>query len=507
MLARPDRQTQDSAMRSSPFAICRRSAYLGLALLAACPVVRADALMGGAWVGSEAKVRAAADQAGLTLPPNVSLATVEGAFPFFKPGDLDRDAPVGLLFVAGDQLETQQMVAFAFPVKDGAAKLDAIPNTQKTDAADTVLMNGLAVRRTDGYLTVGASAPVVTQLDVPALVAPMKPTAGVTPLARVWLDLATWRSAAPTKFAAAMDGWHQTDMATASDPSPNGGAAWVERLVRTDLNNLSLAVDRTDHGWTATTRLEPFRAAVATFDRPGLPADCVARADLQVPADALERTIVAVAENKQTQGAQNALAARLITACFAGDAESLGAAMVNGQPVLYSVAQRRVPGDLAAEVRSIADDGAKLSATPDRDSVAVPYTASDGSTVYRFTLPIPGAAPVCVDVSARGSYRYATVSRSTEKYVPALAALPSAGTFDTAGSGWVDPGRAIDLAAGVAAPTDPATVDRLKRLASLFGDARLTWTARTAGGGLDVAVDVPEKLLHAIGPILDLLHG
>ncbi len=491
----------------------RRAARIPMPLLllltaAAGPATSpAPTPVGGVWIGSEAAVRDAAEQLGLPLPPAASLATLEQTWPFLRPGELRTDAPVGAVFSAGEGFTAQQMFAFALPVPPGGVPLSRFDGAQKTDAPDTVAMGPMAFRRTGDYLVVGGSVPAAvasdpTALATPLVAAPAAGPGGPMPLLRASVDLAAWRSVAPTQFAAVMDAWHAQngDRPDAADPGRAAGAAWIERVVRTDQDRLAVAVDRTPQGWTATTHFEPAAVPVRRLPRPRLPADCVARLDLQVSADAVRRLMNAVAENPQTDAAENAVAAHVVAVCLAGDAESYGLARgADGRPVLYAATARATPADLSAELAAVAREGAAGPGVS--DAATVPYTAADGHTVvHRFTLHDHGTVVGYLDVAEANGFRYATLSQGSAHSVEALLPLGPDGADDVLAGGWVDPGPAVAVLSALPAVAAGLPAEKRDRLVALLGDARLSWSARPAGRGVDVVADLPAKLLAAVGP-------
>jgi hypothetical protein len=472
----------------------------------------ADVAFAGFWVGSEDGLTSMADHLGLPLPPTIHLATLEQMFPFLHPGDLRTDAPVGFAFLAGPDVSDQQAVAFVLPAKDGAVKLDQVAGATKTDYADTVLApgSGAPIRRTADYLVVGGAVKPIEQLDVAGLSAAMRaaPGASSTPLLRSFIDLAGWRSASPASFATAMDAMRKGDAAKADkDPQQAQVDQWLDDWIRTSLDKGSIEVARTHDGATATVQFEPCKLTEASFARPGLPADCVARADLQVPVDSVRQLLALIPAEGGTTRADMDLMGQIICTCMAGDAESMGLAKVDGQPVLYSVSQRRGDNDFAGDIRRAIDAVAKVSADEHtaNDIGPTPYFTADRRSVYRFTFKDPKRGTWYLDVTARGAFRYATLSSGANHPVEALSALPPDGTFDTAGSGWVAPGPLLDLAFALKGAESKMPPEKQHKLVELLGDHRVSWTARAAGGGIAVTTDLPDPLLKAISPIVDLL--
>ena len=484
----------------------RRSLLLAAACcVAVAPTARAAdgvAQVAGLWVGSERAVRDAAEQVGFPLPPTVGRGTVEGMFPFLHPGDLTGDAPAGVLFVTGDQLARAQMTAFVLPVKPGAAPLASFPNATKTAAADTVEANGFPVRRTADYLVLGGTAPVTAELAVADQAAALRPTpGGVTPLFRAWLDVAAWRSTAPGQFADAMAAWHDQNQGQAdANPSRRAGAEWVEHLVRDQADRLSVSVDRTaDGGWAVAAEADPFPTAHAAFDKPGLPTTIAARADLQVPAELLTRWLTeALSKQGGMSAAETAVDVKLLAACFAGDAESVGvAAAADGSPVVFCVTQRK-PGsaDLATDVADVRRDGRRANPrAAHRDTDADSYALADGSTAYRYTLGNGRWVLGYVDVTASGPTRYTTFARSDAHLVGALRSMPTEGTFDAPGVGWVEPAKLLDLV-----PSDAMPAAKRAQLKALLGPARVGWSAKPTAKGAAFAAELPAALLKAVGP-------
>ncbi len=474
------------------------------------------AAVASVWVGSEDAVKAAAAQVGFPLPPMVSLSVLPQIVPVLHAGDLRTDAPVGAVFIAGDDLGQQQSAAFALPVRAGTVPLSGIPNAEKTDAADTVDMGGVPVRRTADYVVLGGSAPVTAKLDVEPRAAAMTPApgGGRTPLVWLAVDLAAWRVAAPEQFAAAMDKVAAPGQ-TEANAGQKAGADWFAGVVRDKLDTFSLTVEQTrdpagDDGWTATATVEPFPVVRATHAKPGLPADCVARADVHLSGEALSGWLKPMLDQAQdATPAENAVGMKMLNACFLGDAETFGLGVTGGRPVIYCVTQRDHGGgggtDLAADMASLDKDAVALG-HGGADFRPVPYTAADGKPVYRFTVHDHDAPMGYVDVGERGGKRYATYCPGDVHLVDALTPLPADGTFDTLGTGWVQVGGTIDVLTALSPPAPGPAADRLRQLSKLFGPARVAWAAKPAGRGAAFVAELPGPVLKAIGPAVQLFR-
>ena len=497
----------------------RLAAAVALALSAATARAADPAAAGSLWIGSQDAVRSAAAQVGVPLPPQFNVVTLEQMVPLFQPGDIRTDAPLGIFFVAADgDRQPDELYVLAVPVKAGAVPLAKVPDGTKTAAADTVGAGaGSFVRRTGDYVVTGHAEKVLTGLPVQALSDAMKPAADLArrPVLSAMFDLAAWKAAAPKQYDALMAQQDQQADAEA-DNGRRAGAKFAKQMY-SQLERVSLAVDQLGPqgtgGWATTLDLRPFPTGHATFARPGLPADCAARADLQVPADTIKQMMASIpASSDKASADEIALGGKLMTAAFAGDAESFGVGLVNGKPVLYCVTQRAAPGDLAADMAAVTADAAKLPAAADPASYTpTTYKSAAGDTVYRLAGHHHGKANGYLDVTAHGNMRFTTLSMADAHLVDGLASLPpESDPLDTIGQGWVKPGPLVDVvsavndAAGDAANGLPA--DKRQQLKQLLGDARITFAAKPSGTGAAFTAQIPESILKAIRPAIELFH-
>ena len=510
----PSTVSTDRARRSRR--LCVAAATLALAAAARPAAAGEAAQVASLWLGSEAAVKSAAEQAGAPLPPMVSVAALEQflgqALPSIQSGDVRTDAPLGLLVVAGGGLNGQQQVGLALPLKAGAVPLDKVANATKTDAADTVgVTGGPFVRRTADYLVAGYSQPVVAKLDVAAQSAAMRPAAdgSRTPVVSLSVDVAAIRRAVPDQFQAAMD---QMRRQADSDPDPSQRAARKYGLNGYEtFDQFSLSVDQVPAGWQATVGAQPFPTGhVGSYPRPGLPVTIAARVDVQVTAAEVLPYLKQIAAVSADAG-EGDVTAELVTATLLGDAESYGVGLTApgeaGKPVLYVVTQRTQNGDLAAELAKVKADAAGLKPAAAASYVPATYTGGGGQLVYRFTSKEKDGTKIYLDVTARGGLRYATLTPADAHLVDALVtARPEAGAFDTPASGWVEPGKLPDVAAAVASMHDAADAmpaDQRQRLAALFGSSRVTFVAKPSNRGVSLVADVPLAVVKAIRPAIE----
>ena len=466
------------------------------------------AVVGSLWFGSQDAVRGAADQVGLTLRPPFTTGVLEQSARL-QPGDVRVDAPLGLLFLSADGLaDRREQFGCALPLRPAAAPLDRLPGATWTDVADVVhVAHAGYVRRTPDYLIAGYGKDAVAKLDVARQTALLRPTpdGSRVPVLLAVFDAAAFRGVAPQTYArllaaGAPAAGHEADAGQRSRAVLAAGAI-------AGLDRLSLSVDRTGYGWDVTGTVRPFRAAHASFARPGLPAWCVGRADVQVPVEVVFRAIQRVAAAAPPRVAAELPAiGQQFAAALVGDAETFGVGLAGGKPVLCCVTQRRLAGDLAAEVAAVADAASHLPPAAAADFTATTYAAADGPPVYRFALHDHGRVFGSLDVTARGGRRFATFSTDGGPFVDALVPLgPEAGSFDTLGRGWVRPGpifEVLNVFAAAVGSHDLLSADQCRQLADLFGNARVSWTVDPDGPGATFNALLPASALGAIRPAL-----
>ena len=488
----------------------RRRASLSLllatavGLTAARPAAAGPATTAEVWVGSQDALQAAVDAIGLPVPVSGLTAELSKLVPSLAAADVRPNAPMGLLYAMDDVTPVgQERLAVVLPVGPAAEP------KAKADAGDLVAPDGGPfVRRAGDFLVSGFDGPLVSGLDVPARTAAMRPAADAsrTPLVSAWCDVAGFRTDAPKTYADRVAANRKAITAETNAARRLGTQIALAALEK--LDRMSLSVDQTrDGGWTATAGLTPCRLSHHGLLRYGLPDGCCGRFDLRLPADAVMPLVRIVAPARADHPALAALAA----AAFGGDAQTIGLAMVDDQPVVYCVSQRRVPADLGVDLLVVKDKAATLPPAAAADYAATTYAGADGLPVYRFALHAAADRLAGhLDVMSRGGVRYATFSPSEAHRVDALAAArPEPDPFDTIADGWVEPGRALAVFFALTdGDPDLAKVPQGKRhrLIDLLGSGRITFAGRPAGAGATFVANVPRPLLKAIVPAMQLFQ-
>jgi hypothetical protein len=417
-------------------------------------------------------------------------------FPFTGNGALDRTAPVGIYYLAGDDLAPQAMAMFLIPVKADAAQLKTFREQGwqgMPGHADTVVApNDFAIRRTAGHLVAGGNSQAVATVAADKLGAPYKEPGA---FGHVHVSVATFRAASPQRFGGFLDGIKRNDAAK------NPGEAFGQQLVldwigkSLDTLDITLLADA-DH-ITTRARVAPvaLKPVAAKFPRPAFPDGCLGRADLVYPAadtiPLITRMVVVSHHLAGNDAEKSGVIDRELPAALKpliGDAISLGFEWNDGALVTYASTQFADAPDVEGALKRIAErfaDLFKRSTYADGDLTVTRMTAVDnGKTIFHADF-VPDGKRLTVAFCARDG-----------KYVARAARLKPAGEISGLLSSEVDLPAVRKLVAALPAGTLDADQ---KRMADLFlkGD-KVTFSISNDGQALETKLVGPISWLGSV---------
>lgn len=510
---------------------------------------RAPVPVGLAAVRSLDAVTALAAQFGLPLPPEISAAGIEQQFPFIGRGGLATDRPIGAVFVASPDLKPGQVHVFVFPLKPGAAPLAALKRVgaePMPGRADTVIVQGAALRRTADHLLFGPVPAAVASLQEDLIDDAFKDPAS---LARVSVNVKAIRAAVPRQyrqFVQMLEAGTKQGAARRArellgpDADPEaarriaeegdaaylaGGRAAIAALEK--LERLSVALDQGDFGLRVGATVQPLAPAAArAAPRHGLPPECFVRFDaafsvagvLRPQADLLPRFMAQRDEAKGralTEQEKKQLAswlARTIDLAFGGAATTVGAEMSGGKPVVYVVYHYDKPTDYAADLRRLIDE---IKATAVRENARPPlghstYALGDLKVTRVRLSDTTAAAPQAyyMDCVQRGQEVFLTVSASELRFIDRLLAAKPQGNLQGLAGGWLDAGAAYDALARIpGSPVDLIPEKERNALAGLVRGHRLHFSASARGDAVTVDLTLPPGLVRSVPKLLEMVRG
>jgi hypothetical protein len=497
----------------------RSAAILGLSVTAV-GYVRADdaatpdqvpaaAAFSTVSVASYEKVNDFAELIGIPLPPQVSPDAIERLLPFIGARKFQTDAPMAIAFLIGKDVDAQHQGVIILPILPGGAPLSAIPNAKKTADADTVVSGGFPFRRTDNFLLFGGTVPITTKFDVGKLCdkyAAAKTGDGqkVTPIFRCDVDMKTLREVDPKK----LDAFMVQSMNNGGKPRTEGEAAgsemmkqWMEKSV----DRFDFDVDQVGDNYAASMRVAPMHAQATPVDKPGLPDDCVMRADVRLTEEMIAKLVKLGAGGKAPSDSEKAGTALISMLCL-GDAESFGLAPDGDGFVVYDIAQRSGPLDLKAELKKLFEEQKKEHADDSEKTDLAEYQLDDGTTVERIkTVETTGEKrTLYIDSFTRGNRVFTTISLKDSHYVGKLPGLKSAGQFGDVASGWIKPSatiRVITRMSGQPVPPQFHSFDDMFKATDALGDDPVPWHADNDGDGARFTLSIPLDLIKKISTL------
>jgi hypothetical protein len=482
--------------------IIARAAILSWAVIsltaarAADAPVEGPAVVGSLTIASADKLKEFADVAGVPLPPFLTAAGVEGMFPFIGDGKLKTDAPVALAMVMGKDVSQQQMMIFALPMKDGGGNLSSIPNTTKTDAADTVTAeNGMAFRRTDSYLLFGGTGPVTSKFDVSALAEKVKPGTAAdgkskTPILHLEVDVKKIKQVDPEKF--------KQGLASSGGEMENAGGKFAQDYMANKIDRLDVDLDQVGGDYDLSAKITPLHADVASFEKAGLPDDCVLRADLGLTVEEAKKAVAFLSKDEKVSDTDMAKV-ELFETLMLGDSESIGLSPMGGGTLIDVVHQSHSDG-LNAKLKSIVD---RLKADDHNFGTALSeYQSAAGATVERLTLTDQkDKSNIYADALVKGDALYTTVSFSDAHQAETLVGLKSQGTTMSPASGWIKIPETVKVVQTLQAKAEPGSHPEAIPQAMLdaIGSKPLVWSADNEGDGMRFTIGLPKGMIQAIG--------
>ncbi|HET6249876.1 MAG TPA: hypothetical protein VFE47_19455 [Tepidisphaeraceae bacterium] len=455
---------------------------------------------------------------GIDLPPSASADGIEGQFPFVGKGGLATDQPIGVAIVGGpDTKDPTNAFVVVLPVKPAAATLDLLKAQGAkpvADRADTVLLNGIELRRTADYLLFSPTPGAVAIVNIGAIGDSVK---GGDALVRVSLDVKAARENMP-------DQWKQLHGMigglAGGDPDKLEAMAPMMRSIDT-ANRLNMALDNGDKGLrlaftTSPTTLPPVTAA----NRPGMPPGILGRVDVGITMaeasfglkDRTAGLIKSAQDPKNNNGkplsdAQKQQVADLITGAVAlyldPTAMSVGVEMIGGDPVIYVVQHRSKPTDVPAELQKLVNQFNVLMKTLDpTTSFDLITYQSDGVRVLRLVGMDNGKPQMYVDIVQKGDDVYATICPNQYRYIHKLLAAKDEGPISKVASAWLDLGKLAVALTGPGGDMAGMPPEKEKELLELLKDQKISMASSVGGDAGTVEFTVDKTLLQNMPKVL-----
>jgi hypothetical protein len=424
--------------------------------------------------------------------------------PFLGKGAVDTGGPLGISYLADDDLTPQAMGLFLLPVKGDAAQLKPWRERglkQLPGHADTVAApNGFAIRRTASHVLFGGNSGAVADAAVDKLGVPYK-EAGA--LAHAHVDVAAYRTASPRRFAGFLDQMVRDDRA--KNPAEAFGGQVVRDWIRNTMESAELTLLGDTEHLTFRLRLAPcgLKPVATKLPRPAFPEGCLGRADLVYPAAEtipfVTRFFVVanhLADNnidksgvieRELPGALNPLI---------GDSVSVGVERTDGAPGTYASTQFAEAPDVRGELKSLSErfgDAFKMSTYTDGELTVTRMAAIDhGKTVFYADF-VPDGKRLTVAFSAGDG-----------KYVARAARLKPAGEISGLLSGEVDMAATRKLVAGL--PAGKLDAGQKGMLAELLKGDKIRFAARNDGRALELNLTGPISWLGTAMKMAPLPH-
>ncbi|HWE94409.1 MAG TPA: hypothetical protein VG269_10630 [Tepidisphaeraceae bacterium] len=487
---------------------------LGLLLFARSARAEDDSLtqVGVVAVKSLDATAAFAKQIGMELPPPLTAKGLEQQFPFIGSGGLATDKPVGIILFGGPGVKSdQQMMTFVFPVKPTAATLESLKSMGAKALpghADTVLMNGVGFRRTGDYLAFGPLPEAAATAKLESVADAVK---GANALARLVVDLKAVRVSMPEQYASVLEAISMN--ATAKDAQQAGMQVMISAMRQgvEKFDRVELGLDGADGGLRIALAAAPLKLpAPPPGDRPGLPANAIARVDAPVPLtsilsnEVLKKLTARDAPEgltvKQEQKFQD-LNAAVWSLFLGGEGQTAGMEVSRDAPVAYMVKRYDKPIDFALELRRlVAQAKAFGDATHHPVEMELQSYKIGEEQALRVVISDSEKKPALfLDVLQRGNTVFIAGSKNEFRYVDRLLAAKADGPQKALASASVDLGRLFDAATKTpGSPLVGMPADRQKQLEDVFRGQTLAVSLTSEGDTATIDLTLPPALTKNI---------
>jgi len=474
-----------------------RRVFVGVAV-ALLVVARAGAEQPKPVVGAEVSlagidaVDAAMKRGGFDGYAGLMTRLLEG-LPFTGKGGIDTGGPLGISYLADDDLTPQAMGLFLLPVKGDAAQLKALRAQGLKPLpghADTVAApNGFAIRRTASHVLFGGNSGAVADAAVDKLGVPYE-EAGA--LAHAHVDVAAYRTASPRRFASFLDQMARND--TAKDPAEAFGGQVVRDWIRNTMESAELTLLGDTEHLTFRLRLAPFglKPVATKLPRPAFPDGCLGRADLVYPAAEtipfVTRFVVVATHLAHNDADKSGVIDRELPGALKpliGDSVSVGVEWIDGAPVTYAGTQFAEAPDVRGELKSLSErfgDAFKMSTYTDGELTVTRMAAIDSGKTVFYADFVPDGKRLTVAFSARDG-----------KYVARAARLKPAGEISGLLSGEVDMPAVRKLVAGL--PAAALDAGQKGMLAEVLKGDKIKFNIKNDGGALELNLTGPISWL------------
>jgi hypothetical protein len=468
-------------------------------------------------VGSLNQLAAVADDLQITLPPFLTAAGIEQTFAFVGADGMRKDLPIALDYLAGPNLQADQMALFFFPLTAGHAPIANFVQQGRALGTDAAIVNGVTFRRTGNYLIWGGVPDVVTAIPADKL-----PDAKQdNPLLEITYDGKLFRQVAPQ----VLEDYRKSQLDDPANAGKSASELAGQRIgidaVTLGLDRLLIRLERKEDLFRITTQIEPsptFTAQVS--QKPGLPEGCAFRIDWQPPHDWIRNGLDKVADltgrneffkavpgGPANQAAFEELMVRGCNSLFSGQTATYGMELLDDGPVFYSVTQSPVPRDVKAEFTDIEARAAKIYPHSDDSTKELSsYKLKDGTLVERL-MPIDNDGKIMcyIDSSDEGNTRLTTIAKSDAHLIERLRAAKPVGPLTDPATGWIDGKKTLSLIAAMGKMDAALTDEDHELLNKVLNGQRVNWTVNSSGNRFNIMFDVPVLLVKNIAQNSDAL--
>ena len=426
---------------------------------------------------------------------------------------LARDKPLAVAFVGtpGRKADIAQTMVFVLPVRTDVNILQWLRDhgaTAEADHPDTVLLNGVALRRSTNQLLVSANSAALSAVNAKAIA---DAVGGEDALARLSIDLKWVRQNMP-------DAYKQATAAAAQWTR----VAWLlSPMVTLDsLDRLDATLDDGKNGFRFAVTASPVILQVPPrINRPGMPSDVVFRLDWGVPLDAafpptreLYATINDIfpldhGEPLSVQGGKERASFMERRAKLERDptAMSIGVGIEKGSAVVYVRQHWTKEIDVFDELRHMAASFNAVNAElkSGKNLEAQTYQSGD-DPILRFTLKDSGKPIDYLDVAQKGREVFLTASTNDQNWVGKLIASPDEVPMTAELSGLLDLGTLANRLDDVfpdSGPDDLLPKDVRPLLAQTFANEKIVLATSRTGNAATFEMTGSKDLIRKLGAL------
>ena len=455
----------------------------------------------------------------LKLPvPGDIAGLLEKQFSFIGSGGIDPSKPIGLMFLAGDDLTQSQMVLFAMPVNktfatlNSLADIGAIPVPNEPDMVH--INTQLAFRRTANYLFMyPGEAPALKAMDNDVFAKDYK---SKETLFYGTVDLALARASAPAGYKSFLQSIKSKDTpgTAAQRRGQELGADMVINFVN-KVDKISLDLSLNEQTLKVSTAIAPTPIkGQRTFPKPIFPAGALLTGHIAFPDTQSANWLADIYKlSQQAEPARTLTPDQLeqerkltgsVASALGASATSFDVASHDGHWVVTVVNQysddTNLPAELKKDITAIAkietDAGQKMDATFED------FTAPNGATGVRLKLVDHADAPAIL-ITQLGKIATITVSEQELAAPPAIALSPTEKISDLCQlDAQLGPILKIIDQSPMAAQL-PLTADQRKSLIEKLATAAISLRAiNTPDGAMTIDFKIPTEVLKVVPELL-----